>query len=70
MRHGNITSHVYAAIELSKKSWVVPRLDRDQPSIHRIRGQFFQLLVGCEQRRTFGRILVCYEAGYDFWLAR
>ena len=31
---------VYAAIELSKKSWVlgIARPDRDRPSIHRVAG--------------------------------
>ena len=57
--HGNQTSQVtvYAAIELSKKSWVISiaRPDRDQPSIHRITGGNFSELVGCEQqRRTLG----------------
>ena len=58
--HGNQTSQVtvYAAIELSKKSWVISiaRPDRDQPSIHRITGAIFpSLLVGCkQQRRTLG----------------
>ena len=68
-------STVYAAIELSKKSWVVSvaRPDRDQPSIHRIKGGNTVELV--DRLRTAAknveRILVCYEAGYDgFWLAR
>lgn len=75
--HGNQTSQVtvYAAIELSKKSWVISiaRPDRDQPSIHRITGGNFSELVGRLRTaaKNFGRILVCYEAGYDgFWLAR
>ena len=76
--HGNQTSQVtvYAAIELSKKSWVISiaRPDRDQQNIRRNSREaiFPSLSPGCEQqRRNFGRILVCYEAGYDgFWLAR
>src|SRR6266581_3219137 len=66
---------VYAAIELSKKTWMISiaRPDRDQPSIHRITGGNFSELVGRLRTaaKNFGRILVCYEAGYDgFWLAR
>ena len=66
---------VYAAIELSKKSWVVAiaRPDRDRPSIHRIAGGNLADLIG-RLRKAAGekqRIVVCYEAGYDgFWLAR
>jgi transposase len=39
---------VYAAIELSKKSWVVAmaRPDRDRPSIHRIAGGNLADLIG------------------------
>jgi transposase len=66
---------VYAAIELSKKSWVVAiaRPDRDRPSIHRIAGGNLADPIG-RLRKAAGekqRIVVCYEAGYDgFWLAR
>src|SRR6201987_5781835 len=66
---------VYAAIELSKKSWVVAiaRPDRDRPSIHRIAGGNLADLIG-RLRKAAGekqRVVVCYEAGYDgFWLAR
>src|SRR6201998_3985522 len=66
---------VYAAIELSKKSWVVAiaRPDRDRPSNHRIAGGNLADLIG-RLRKAAGekqRIVVCYEAGYDgFWLAR
>src|SRR5438093_8103510 len=62
--HGNQTSQVtvYAAIELSKKSWVISiaRPDRDQPSIHRITGGNFSELVGRLRTaaKNFGRILV------------
>jgi transposase len=66
---------VYAAIELSKKSWIlsIARPDRPQPSIYRITGGNLGELV--RRLRTAGkdgeRLLVCYEAGYDgFWLAR
>ena len=66
---------VYAAIELSKKTWVlgIAPPDRDRPSIHRISGGNIaelvsRLRVACRNNR---RIVVCYEAGYDgFWLAR
>src|SRR5690242_20352934 len=39
---------IYAAIELSKKSWVVAiaRPDRDRPSIHRIAGGNLADLIG------------------------
>ena len=65
---------VYAAIELSKKSWVVAiaHPDRDRPSMHRIAGGNLADLIG-RLRKAAGerRIVVCYEAGYDgFWLAR
>src|SRR5215831_19166825 len=66
---------VYAAIELSKKSWVlgIAHPDRDRPSIHRIAGGNLAELIG-RLRKAAGekrRIVVCYEAGYDgFWLAR
>lgn len=66
---------VYAAIELSKKTWVlgIAAPDRDRPSIHRISGGNIAELVN--RLRVAGRnnrrILACYEAGYDgFWLAR
>ena len=66
---------VYAAIELSKKTWVlgIASPDRDRPSVHRISGGNIAELVN--RLRVAGRnnrrILVCYEAGYDgFWLAR
>jgi transposase len=66
---------VYAAIELSKKSWVVAIMQpaKDQPSIYRIKGGAFSDLVMRLRMATRGgeRLLVCYEAGYDgFWLAR
>ena len=58
---------VYAAIELSKKSWVVgiAHPDRDRPSIHRIAGGNLVDLIG-RLRKAAGekrRIVVCYEGG-------
>lgn len=66
---------VYAAIELSKKTWIlgIARPDRNRPSIHRVTGGNLgelvaRLRVAARENR---RIVVCYEAGYDgFWLAR
>lgn len=76
-RQNNVvsTTTVYASIELSKKSWVVgiAHPDRDRPSIHRIGGGNVGELLQRLRRAAAenGRILVCYEAGYDgFWLAR
>jgi len=66
---------VYAAIELSKKTWMlgIAHPDRDRPSIHRVCGGNIAELVRRLRvaARNNRRILVCYEAGYDgFWLAR
>lgn len=66
---------LYAAVELSKKSWVVSiaHPGRERPSIYRIAGGDFAELVSRLRRVAdgIGRIVVCYEAGYDgFWLAR
>jgi transposase len=66
---------VYAAIELSRKTWVlgIAHPDRDRPSIHRVSGGNIAELVSRLRvaARNNRRILVCYEAGYDgFWLAR
>jgi transposase len=66
---------VYAAIELSKKTWVlgIAPPDRDRPSIYRVSGGNITELVGRLRvvSRNNRRIVVCYEAGYDgFWLAR
>ena len=62
-------STVYAAIELSKKSWIVAIMQptRDQPSIHRIKGGAFPDLVMKLRTAARGgeRLLVCYEAGYE-----
>ena len=73
--HNRPISTVYAAIELSKKSWVVAIMHpaKGQPSIHRIKaGALADLLVKLRAATRNGeRLLVCYEAGYDgFWLAR
>lgn len=70
----NTKPTIYAAIELSKKSWVVAilRPNRDQPSIHRVKGgDVSGLIVKLRGAAAHGpRLLVCYEAGYDgFWLA-
>src|SRR5471030_2952066 len=66
---------VYAAIELSKNTWVlgIATPDRDRPSIHRITGGNLGELVARLRVASLEdrRILICYEAGYDgFWLAR
>ena len=68
-------STIYAAIELSKKSWVVVVMhpSNAQPSVHRIKGGAFADLVLKLRAAARGgeRRLVCYEAGYDgIWLAR
>ena len=64
---------VYAAIELSKKSWIVAITQpaKDQPSVYRIKGGAFSDLVMRLRTATPGgeRLLVCYEAGYDRFLA-
>jgi len=72
---GTSRETVYAAIELSKKTWVlgIALPDRDRPSIHRITGGDLGALVARLRvaAREDRRIVVCYEAGYDgFWLAR
>src|ERR1700752_4916210 len=72
---GRFRTTVYAAVELSKKSWVVAiaRPDRGRPSIHRIAGGNLADLIGRLRKAAGGkqRIVVCDEAGYDvFWLAR
>src|SRR5690348_7782650 len=56
--HGSVRfkTTVYAAIELSKKSWVVAiaHPDRDRPSIHRIAGGNLADLIG-RLRKAAGR---------------
>src|SRR5215471_17277218 len=58
---------VYAAIELSKKSWIlgIARPDRDRPSIHRLTGGDIGALVSRLRGATVQdqRIVVCYEDG-------
>ena len=52
------SSHtVYAAIELSKKTWVlgIARAERDRPSIHRISGGNLRELVARVRRCGEGR---------------
>ena len=66
---------IHAAIELSKKTWVlgIATPDRDRPSIHRIAGGNVRELVARVRAaaKDARRLLVCYEAGYDgFWVAR
>jgi hypothetical protein len=65
---------VYAAIELSKKTWVVAilRPGTVQPSLHRIKGgSSAELVMRLRAASNDERLFVCYEAGYDgFWLAR
>jgi transposase len=73
--NSNAFTTVYAALELSKKTWVlgIAGPDRDRPSIHRITGGKLGELVARLRAAAHDnlRILVCYEAGYDgFWLAR
>ena len=51
----------------------IARSERDRPSIHRICGGNLRELVTRVRAaaKGGGRILVCYEAGYDgFWIAR
>ena len=73
---------LYAALELSKNSWLlaIQFPDRDNPSLHPIKGGDADGLVAkldaARDRlaKVSGRVpkvTLCYEAGYDgFWLAR
>ncbi len=73
---------LYAALELSKNSWLlaIQAPDRDNPSLHPIRGgDTSGLMVKLDAARDrlakvsgqVPKVIVCYEAGYDgFWLAR
>lgn len=69
---------LYVALELSRSSWVVAvqRSGQIRPAIHKlIAGDIEGLLAVVARARLAeaqaGRILVCYEIGYDgFWLAR
>lgn len=66
---------IHAALELSKEGWLlaiqVP--GRENPSLHRLKGGDANgLMTKLEAARSdVGRVVLCYEAGYDgFWLAR
>ncbi len=73
---------LYAALELSKNSWLlaiqVP--GRDNPSLHPISGGDADGLIAkldAARNRVAKisgqtpKVILCYEAGYDgFWLAR
>ncbi len=73
---------LYAALELSKKSWLlaIQFPGRDNPSLHPIKGGdadgLMAKLDAARERlaKVSGRVpkvILCYEAGYDgFWLAR
>ncbi len=73
---------VYAALELSKNSWLlaIQLPDRDNPSLHPIKGGDAEGLIaklGAARQRLakasgqVPKVTLCYEAGYDgFWLAR
>ena len=73
---------LYAALELSKNSWLlaIQLPDRDNPSLHPIKGGDAEGLVAkldaaCDRLAKMTgwrpRVMLCYEAGYDgFWLAR
>lgn len=66
--HSDPASTVYAAIELSKKTWVVAilRPGKVQPSLHRIKGgSFAELVMRLRAASNDERLLVYYEAGYD-----
>lgn len=73
---------VYAAIELSKSTWLVAVLspNSDRVKLRQVRGGDTAALVGMLEREQVSaaqvdgcpaEIVVCFEAGYDgFWLAR
>lgn len=73
---------LYAALELSKNSWLlaIQFPDRDNPSLHPIKGGnakgLMTKLDAARDRmvKVSGRVpkvILCYEAGYDgFWLSR
>jgi len=60
----HVAPTIYAAIELSKKSWVVAilRPERDQPSIHRIKGGALSELIAKLRAAACNgeRLRVCY----------
>ena len=76
------TVSVYAAIELSKSTWLVAVLspNSDRVKLRQVRGGDTAALVGMLEREQASaaqvdgcpaEIVVCFEAGYDgFWLAR
>lgn len=76
------TVSVYAAIELSKSTWLVAVLspNSDRVKLRQVRGGDTAALVGMLKREQASaaqvdgcpaEIVVCFEAGYDgFWLAR
>jgi transposase len=73
---------IYAALELSKNSWLlaIQFPDRDSPSLYPIRGGNAEGLMAkldAARKRVAKvsgqtpKVTLCYEAGYDgFWLAR
>jgi transposase len=73
---------LYAALELSKNSWLlaIQFPGRDSPSLHPIKGGdadgLMAKLDAAQERlaKVSGqvpKVILCYEAGYDgFWLAR
>ena len=78
----SIEHNLYAALELSKNSWLlaIQFPDRDKPSLYPIKGGdadgLLAKLDAARQRlaKMTGqepKLVLCYEAGYDgFWLAR
>lgn len=73
---------LYAALELSKNSWLlaIQFPDRDNPSLHPIKGGDADGLIAkldaarerlAKVSGQVPKVILCYEAGYDgFWLAR
>jgi transposase len=78
----SIEHNLYAALELSKNSWLlaIQFPDRDKPSLYPIKGGdadgLLAKLDAARQRlaKMTGqepKLVLCYEAGYDgFWLSR
>jgi transposase len=76
------TQSLYAALELSKNSWLlaIQFPDRDTPSLHPIKGGDANgLMAKLDAARDrlakvsgqVPKVTLCYEAGYDgFWLTR
>ena len=71
-------NNLYVALELSRSSWIIAVQDsgRDRPGVHKLAaGDVDGLLAIVARARCknthSGRIIACYEIGYDgFWLAR